>query len=175
MTWLRHAGRHVHHTAANYLTAQLTALGWLDDDVTLRPFGGTKLQILTTQVVLEDALDEKVQAGVVAITIGNELQPSLEEMGGVLSTQDYPLFIDCFHDSAETTLALATDVRDIFLGRLDTSQRYLDVINQADQVAAPGWRMEFNDVERVHPDRRVKLHWQVVHVTAETYFPEVNP
>lgn len=172
MTWLRHAGRHVHHTAANYLTTQLTTLGWLDTDVTLRPFGGTQVTIWTTAAVLEDGLDEKVAPGVVAITLGDELSPEMQEMGGPLATQDYPLFIDCFHDTAETTLALATDVRDIFMGRLPGSQPYLDVVNQANQAAQPGWRMEFEDIERLKPDVKVRLHWQVVKVTASTYFPE---
>jgi hypothetical protein len=172
MTWLRHAGRHVHHTAANYLRTQLDALEWTNTDVTLRPFGGTQVTLWTEAAVLEDGLVDKVEPGVVAITIGDELYPEMQEMGGPLATQEYPLFVDCFHDTVETTLALATDVRDIFMGRLPGSQPWLDVVNQSNQAAVPGWRMEFEDVERIKPETKLRLHWQVVKVTATTFFPE---
>lgn len=174
MAWLRHAGRHVHHTAANYLTAQLEALGWLDDDAANRPFGMTQVQVWTRPAILESGLGDKVEAGVLSITLGDEMPPELQEVGGPLSEQLYPLFVDCFHDTEESTLALATDVKDIFMGRLPGSQPWLDVVNQANQVAVPGWRMEFEDIERVKPDSRVRLHWQVVKVTACTYYPEVR-
>jgi len=173
MTWLRHAGRHVHHTAANYLRTQLDDLGWTSDTVADRPFGSTKVTLWTKPAVLEDGLVDKVTAGVVAITLGNEPYTELQEMGGPLTTQEYPLFVDVFHDTEETTLALATDVRDIFMGRLPGTQPFLDVINQVDQAAVPGWKMEFEDIERIRPtNAKIALHWQVVKVTATTFFPE---
>jgi hypothetical protein len=173
MTWLRHAGRHVHHTAANYLSAQLEALGWTAADAAERPFGGTQVVMWTKPAILaEGALVDQVAAGVLAITLGDEAYPQMQEMGGPLSTQEYPLFVDIFHDTEETTLALATDVRDIFMGRLPGTQPFLDVVNQANQVSVPGWRMEFEDIERVRPESKIRLHWQVVKVTATTFFPE---
>ena len=172
MTWLRHAPRHVHHTAVNYLTDRLDALGWTDDDVTNRPFGGTQVRISDKPAINEDGPVEGVSAGLVAMTLGDQDFPEMLEMGGALANQNYPFFVDCFHDTEETTLALATDVRDIFMGRISGSQPYLDVVNQANQVAVPGWRMEFEDIERIRPENKVRVHWQVVKVTAYTYFPE---
>lgn len=174
MTWLRHAGRHVHHTAVNYLRAQLDDLGWTSDDVTVRPFGAasTKVVLWTTPAILEEGLAEKVESGVLALTLGNEPASEQLEMGGPLSEQDYPLFADCFQPTEELTLALATDVRDIFMGRLPGTQPWLDVVNQADHTAVPGWRMRFEDIERVRPDTKIKLHWQVIKVTAATEFVE---
>jgi hypothetical protein len=172
MSWLRHAGRHVHHTAANYLREQLGDLGWTAADASDRPFGGTQVVMWTAPAISDDGLNDKVAPGVVAITLGDELAPALQELGGPLSEQNYPLFIDCFHDTEETTLALATDVRDIFMGRLPGTSTFLDVVNQSDQQAVPGWRMEFEDIERLRPDAKVRLHWQVVKVTAATFFPE---
>lgn len=175
MSWLRHAGRHVHHTAANYLATQLGDLGWLDDDVANRPFGGTQVAIRTVPAINDEGkVVDGVGSGTVAITLGDELAPLLQEVGGPLSTQAYPLFVDCFHDTEETTLALATDVRDIFLGRLPGAATSLAVVNQASQVVEPGWMMEFEDVERTRPETRIQLHWQVVKVTADTYFQEVR-
>lgn len=175
MTWLRHAGRHVHHTCANYMTEQLEALGWLDDDATNRPWGSTQVEIWTKPAVSDEGPVDQLRSGIVAITLGDEFSPELQELGGPLSYQSYPLFIDCFHDTEETTLALATDVRDIFMGRLPGTVTSMPVLNQTDQVAVPGWMMEFEDIERIRPENgRVKLHWQVVKVTAETYFQEVR-
>lgn len=174
-TWLRHAGRHVHHTAANYLRTQLDDLDWLGTDPNVAvPFGSPPVQLLTTPVILGEKLAEIVKPGTVAITLGDELTPAMEEMGGPLASQGYPLFVDVFSDTEETTLALATDVRDIFMGRLPGTQRFLDVINQATSIVAPGWQMEFEDVERVRPEMKLPLYWQVVKVTATTYFPEVT-
>lgn len=175
MSWLRHAGRHVHHTAANYLKVQLDALDWLGTDPNVAvPFGAPPVTLLTAPVIIGEKLSEQVKAGTVAITLGDEQPSDMEEMGGPLAAQGYPLFIDIFSDTEETTLALATDVRDIFMGRLAGTQRFLDVVNQATTVAVPGWRMEFEDVERLKPNVSFPLYWQVVKVTAMTYFPEVT-
>ena len=175
MSWLRHAGRHVHHTAANYLKDQLDTLGWTAADAEDRPWGLTQVELWTKPAVTDEGLVEAVRSGIVAITLGDEADSTLQEMSGPLATQDYPLFINVFHDTEESTLALATDIRDIFKGRLPDTNSSLPVLNQADQVAVPGWVMEFNDIERVRPDSgRIKLHWQVVKVTAETYFQEVR-
>lgn len=173
MTWLRHAPRHVHHTAVNYLTDRLDALGWTDDDVTNRPFGGTQVRISDKPAINEDGPVEGVSAGLVAMTLGDQDFPEMLEMGGALANQNYPFFVDCFHDTEETTLALASDVFDIFMGRLDGCQRYLDVVNQITATPVSGWQMEFEDITRVRPDTKIKLHWQVVKVTAETKFLEV--
>lgn len=163
MTYLRHASRHVHHTVANHLTARLTELGWLTAGSV--PFDAPPLQIKRTAGPLKD-----VRSGEVRITLGDERAPDLEEMGGPLSTQDYPVFVDCFLDTEATCLALASDVRDVFLGRL--GNRFIPVINQITSTPVEGWVIEFDDVERVRPESSMALHWQVVKVTAVTAFPE---
>jgi hypothetical protein len=172
MTFLRHAGRHVHKTVLDYLTAQLDDLGWRDAATT--PFGATPVTIISRPVYMGDKLDAtQIAPGVVAVTLGDEGAPSEEELGGPLSLQEYPIFVDVFGDNEATTLALATDIKDIFMGRFEGSQRFLRVKNGSTGVEVAGWRMEFEDVERVRPETSQPYHWQVVKVTATTYFPEV--
>ena len=171
MTFLRHAARHVHHTVANYVEAQLTELNWLSDTP---PFGAQPVAIRRTAAFLGSELVEGIGAGTITITLGDEVNPDPEELGGPLTRQDYPIFIDVFQDSEAVTLALATDVRDALLGRFPTSRRFLPVVDQATGLEVPGWTMEFDDVERITPDRRLPLPWQAVHVTAACYFQEVR-
>lgn len=172
MTFLRHAGRHIQKTILDYLTEQLDELGWRDAETT--PFGATPVTIVSHSVVMGDRLDEtQVAAGLISVTLGDELSSSMEELGGPLAVQEYPIFIDIFQDNEATTTALATDVRDIFMGRFDGSQRFLPVINGATGAVVAGWMIEFEDVERVRPETTLPYFWQVVKVTATTYFPEV--
>lgn len=172
MTYLRHASRHVHHSVANYLQDQLDELGWSDPEVT--PFGATPATLIRTPAIVGESLDKKVTAGTVAITLGDEYGPDHEEMGGPLHAQEYPLFIDIFQSTSAEALALASDIRDVFLGRLPGTQRWLDVTNQVNDRVVPGWKLEFEDVERVQPETVMPLRWQVVKVTAVAYFPEVT-
>lgn len=170
MTFLRHASRHVHHSVANYLTDQLDALGWTQAGNV--PFDSPVVEVRTSRAIVGGTLGKTTKAGTVAITLGDEFAPDPEEMGGPLSSQEYPLFIDIFQDTEGSTLALATDIKDIFLGRVDGAARWLNVTNQADGFVVPGWRLEFEDVERVEPDFTFALFWQVVKVTAVAHFPE---
>lgn len=171
MTFLRHAGRHIHKTVLDYLDVQLTALDWRS--ATNSPFGATPITMISRPVVMGDRLDEAIKPGVVAVSLGDELASTMEEVGGPLAVQEYPFFIDIFQDNEATAVALATDVRDIFMGRLPGTKRFLPVKNGATGATVPGWQIEFEDVERVRPETAMPYHWQVVKVTATTYFPEV--
>lgn len=173
MTYLRHSTRHVHHTVIKYLREQLTALNWIGSEETT-PFGATPVELFTVHPP-EWKQDQKLQAGKVAITLGNEVMSTLEEMGGPLTSVEIPIFVDIYMDDESIALALALDVRDIFHGRLPDSVRWLPVLDFAESppTAVEGWTLEFDDITRVRPDDSIV--WQVVKVTALTYFPEVNP
>lgn len=172
MTYLRHASRHVHHTVANYIKAQLDVLKWtVPGEV---PFDSPVVQIWKTPAVTQSGLNRQVTAGVVSITLGNEQSPDMEEMGGPLASQEYPIFVDVFQDQHATALVLASDVKDILLGRLPTARRSMTVINQATGEPVPDWWIELDDVERVAPDNSFSLHWMTVKVTATAYFAEVR-
>lgn len=169
MAFLRHAPRHVHHTVANHIAEQLAVLGWTTPGSV--PFDSPAVKVRRTAAIAGGTLGKTTTAGTVAITIGNEPIPDLEEMGGPLGSQEYPIFIDCFQDTEATVLALATDIKDILMGRIG-GKRYLPVIDQSTGTPVAGWGIELEDIERVEPDYNFALFWQVVKVTAVTYFPE---
>lgn len=172
MTFLRHAGRHVHKTVLDYLNTHLAALGW--DDAATTPFGATPVTVISRPVVLGDRLDDSlVQSGLVALTLGDELRSDMEEVGGPLASQEYPFFVDVFQDNEAIVTALATDVRDIFMARFANTKRILPVLDGATGIAVPGWTIEFEDIERVRPETALPYFWQTVKVTATAYFPEV--
>lgn len=171
MTFLRHAARHVHHTVANHVETQLGVLNWTT--VGQVPFDSPVVQVRRTAAIVGGTLGKTTKAGTVAITIGTEFAPGSEEMGGALSSQEYPIFIDVFQDTEATTLALALDIKDILLGRFPGTARYLPVIDQTTGTPVDGWKIELDDVERVEPDYNFALFWQIVKVTAVAYYPEV--
>lgn len=173
MTWFRHASRHVHHTVANYMVEHLTALNWLNPaDV---PFGASVVRVVRTPAIAgEGKLEAGIGPGHVSIVLGSETPSIEEELGGPLSSQEIPLFIDIFQDSDGAAVSLACDIRDIFMGRLVDTKRSLPLINQVNQQEVAGYRMEFEDIERVTPEIRLPIPWQIVKVTAVLYFPEVR-
>lgn len=171
MDYLRHAARHVHHTVASEVQAQLTDLGWFTDGQV--PFGATVVDMIRTPAFVGGTLGKSIHPGTLACTVGDEFAPAMEELGGPLATQEYPIFFDVFQDSNAAAIAEASDIRDILMGRLPGTHRFLDVINQANGQVVPGWKLEFEDVIRVSPDIAVPIAWQVIKATAVAYFPEV--
>lgn len=172
MTFLRHASRHVHQTMADHILNGLEELNWTDPMLT--PLGAPAVRLQTTPALQGGRLGANVAAGLVSVTLGNEFAPDLEEMGGPLSSQEYPVFIDMFMGTEGEALALACDIRDILLGRFEFAKRHLAVVDQVTSTSVPGWMIELDDVERVSPDHNYSLHWQVVKVTATTYYNEVT-
>lgn len=171
MTFLRHAPRHVQRSVVNYLTDQLAALDWFTAGEV--PFGLAPITIAESRPFIGGQLDNGIVPPMVAISMGNEVAPDLEELGGPLSSQDYPIFCDVFTDEEGSALALATDVRDAFLGRHATSSTSIPVINQVTATPVADWRIHFEDIQRVAPEHTFPLSWHSVHVTANVYFPEV--
>lgn len=173
MVYLRHSSRHVHQTVATYLREHLTALGWIGPPEST-PFGATPVQLRTSHPP-EWNEDSRLEAGTVAVTLGDEASAMLEEMGGRLSSVEHPIFVDIFMDNEAIALALALDVRDLFYGRLPGAACALPVRDFTYDPPTPveNWMLEFEDITRVRPD--TFPNWQVVKVTAVTYFPEVNP
>lgn len=169
--FLRHASRHVHHTVANHIEGALAQLGWTDAATT--PFGAPALKFQRTVALSGGRVDTKIEPGLVSITLGDEFNPDMEEMGGPLARQDYPIFVDIFMDTDATALSVAVDVEDILLGRFEFAKRFIPVIDQALGQPVVGWQIELDDVERVRPDSTYQFYWQVVKVTAVTHFNEV--
>lgn len=164
--YLRHATRHIHHTVADHIEEQLTILGWMGGAGPV-PFNSAPVVVRRTSGPAKD-----VEAQQVRISIGDEQHPTSLELGGPLTEQELPIFVDIFMDSDGTAVALACDVRDILLGRVG-GKRSLPVIDQVNDTPVPGWRIELDDVVRVTPEHVLAMHWQIVKVTAVTRFAEV--
>lgn len=167
-SWLRFSNRHIHATVVDYLTTQLDALDWLE---AAPPLGANPVT-LQTYLPKESELKD-IQAGTVAVTLGDEDDAVDEELGGPLHSQDLPIFIDIFQERDGHALSLASDIRDIFRGRLSGTRRSMPVLDWTDDPATPvsGWRMEFQDVIRERVDR-APLQWQSVKITCHVEFPE---
>lgn len=173
MTFPRHASRHVQATVLGIVSAQLDTLGWTDAETL--PFGTNYASVVRFgdfPAIAGDRLAEGVDAGLVTCTLGPEFPPLEEELGGPTSRADYPLFFDLFQGSYATATALANDIRDTLLGRFSGTKRHISIINQVTDEAITGWTCELTDVEITRPEIRLPLHWQVVKVTAQVYFPE---
>jgi hypothetical protein len=169
MTFPQYVARNVQHTVKNAIEDKLEDLGWMGDSV---PFGAKPVRMVTSPVLRGDQLVPNTIGGTVAVTLGTEFAPDMEEMGGPLASQAYPIFIDVLQDEYATALNLATDIRDILLGRLPGTKRWIDLIDQSDQSTIAGWQLELDDVERSTPPTSLPLHWQVVKVTAIAHFLE---
>ncbi|GAB3863339.1 hypothetical protein GCM10028801_30730 [Nocardioides maradonensis] len=169
MAWLRHSSRHVHATVLNHVKDQLDTLGWLSAGTT--PFGAPALTLIDKPLVDGDQIRQEARPGSVFVTLGTEPDPEDQELGGPLSMQQIPIFFDVFMDANGLAVAAACDIRDILRGRIG-GKRVLDVIDQTTGDPAPGWQLEFTEVERVAPDQRFALHWQAVKTTCEVTFSE---
>lgn len=175
MTWLRHAGRHVKATAMANVRSHLEVLGWTSE--ANLPFGTAHSDVVTfddTPVILGDEVNDAIRSGMIVVSLGDEYESDMLEMGGPLASQEYPIFFDIFQKSPSAALALAEDVRDILKGRLPDTATWTPLINQVSEAEVAGWRVEYDDVERVEPRQRPPHHWQVVKVTCTAYFPEVR-
>jgi hypothetical protein len=159
----------VHETVAKLVMDQVTGLGWTNTPPAT-PFGAPQVTFLRSLPREWEQLS-RLESGRVAITLGDEMDALEEEMGGPLVSQEIPLFVDIFFDEDVHALALATDVRDIFKGRIGPGP-YLNLLDFTQTVPTPvaGWQIELTDVERGAVDRRAG--WQVVKVTASTFFQE---
>lgn len=172
MSYLRHASRHVFHTVAGRIESALGELGWTSTSDAERPFGTDQLTVRRHTPVTGESGDSTAKPFTVAITLGDEFTPQEQEIGGPLSMQEYPIFCDVLMPNDALALVLASDIRDVCLGRLDGYRRSFPVIDQITQAPVVDWRISLEDVERVKPDSELTLAWQVVKVTAEVHFPE---
>lgn len=102
---MRHRQRHVHATIVQHVREILDAAGWISDPVN---FG-------TTPVTLIDY--EPQQAGVtpafntVAVSIGDQSQDNVMELGGGLHECRYALFIDIYPIQESIGIAIADDLK----------------------------------------------------------------
>jgi hypothetical protein len=102
---MRHRQRHLHKTVLEYLRTELTALGW-DDGL----FGTPGITLVDYEPI---AAGETPAENTVAVSIGNQLEDQVFELGGGLLRCEYVLFVDIYGGNAEAvSVALADDIKD---------------------------------------------------------------
>lgn len=170
MSYLRYSSRNVHWTVANWIEATLTSLNWMDPDNT--PFGAPVLRVKRTTAAIGGQLPEKLEPGLVTVTLGDEPMPDEEELGGALSSIEIPIFIDIFMDLDAHAAAVSEDIRDMLLGRLGPKIRVMPTVDQATDDVRTDWSIHFEDIEQIRPEVALAIHWRVVKVTARVYFLE---
>lgn len=174
MSYLRFAPRHVHRTVADVIESQMGVLNWTTDGAT--PFGAPALRFQREPALSGRAgqADQKISAGLVTITLGDETPPLDQELGGPLVSQEYPIFVDVFMGTDGEATSVASDIRDILLGRFPGTKRIFPVIDQSTGSPVEDWMIELEDIERARPSHSYQVYWQVVKATATCYFQEVR-
>lgn len=174
MTYVRGQAAYVEETVRLYVSAQLSALGWMKDPtVDALPYGA---QTAVTVIDYLPAMDEKLADNTVAMTCGDESDDLPQEFGttaGGLFQTNRPYFIDVFGEGPGIALRLADDIKAILTGKLAGTNRYQPVV---DPTGAPGavlagHQLEFDNVTRTKPQNvDYKRNWQVVKLTVTHYF-----
>lgn len=102
---MRHRQRHLHKTILEHLRAELTDLGW---DVGL--FGAPGITLIDYEAI---AAGETPAENTVAVSIGDQLDDQVYELGGGLIRCEYVLFVDIYGGVKEpVSIALADDIKD---------------------------------------------------------------
>lgn len=164
---LRFRVRHVHKTVADFIEAELTALGWKNPPVN---FGTVPVTFLEFQ---PDEAGKPIAANTVAITLGDEGAAEDEELGGGLRELAYPLFVDVYGANQSIAASIASDVKDILEDRyfpvLDfttdpvgvPTSEYIELDKDDLTVERPGAAASATDFRR---------YWRVVKSTVRVHY-----
>ncbi len=164
---MRFRQRHVQQTVVDYVIFEMTALGWVGPSV---PFGGTPLSFIEADP--EDALAGLV-GNTLAISMGDEDEDVIEEMGGGFYSVQTPLFLDVFAEKHAIAVSIASDVKDLF-----NRGKQLKVYNYSTGVPVESTEhIEFDQV--VGPLKpqaaamstdNVRRHWRVVKAMCTVFY-----
>lgn len=166
MAYVRGQERLVYEAVKDYLTAQLTALGWIGPAP--HPFGAT------TGVELLDTIPEKtapLAVNTIAFTSGVDQADMEGELGcasGGLWVTDHVFFLDIFGENQGISKAIQADIRAMMTGRLPGSSRYFPFVDktQTPPVTPSGHLLHFEDVVSDTPlGQDYKRDWRIVKCT----------
>lgn len=164
---LRFRYRHVHQTCADYLKSGLADLGWVNDPVN---FGADPLRFITMQPE-EEGLT--IVPPLVSITMGDEPQDELEELGGGMWSISLPLFVDIYGQSGTLSICMAQDVKSLI-----TRNKVIPVTDYTDPNN-PVESAELLYFENVYGPEKpnaaalatdVRRHWRIVKAMCQVYY-----
>lgn len=164
---LRFAPRHVTQTVYDFTVAAMNDLGWTGPTP---PFGAAPVTFQSAPVA--DSQDgSRLQPNMVAIYPGVEPPPEGLELGGPLSSQLYPFFAEVYGENTGMSTSIASDIRDIWLGRRGNSVLQVMDYSQTPPEAVVGWYIDLGvNVER--GPLQGKFNFQVVTAYAEIVYTE---
>lgn len=168
---MRHFSRHLQATIQNQVERHLVATGWLPDGspgfVTL--FGAQPVTFQRQRP--DESLLKSVTANLVTVSFGTQSDDEDEQMGGGLVAQDHSVFVDVYAENDAIALALAEDVRDLFVGRT-AAGRFFRIVDQTTATPVLGYLGEYDEVLRAPADRELpNVRWQLVQATALVHMP----
>lgn len=165
---LRFRSRHVHHTLALHLEAELTRLGWAGAGAI--NFGTVAATFVEIQ---PDEAGDKILPNTIAITLGDEPAADDEEMGDGSRVIAYPLFVDVYGENQSIAVSIASDVKhlleDLYLPVLDyttstsgtSTEEYLELDKDDLLVQTPPAAATMADFRR---------YWRVVKTIAQVHY-----
>lgn len=164
---LRFRTRHVHKTLADYIEAQMSALGWV-----LPPtnFDTTPMTFIEFQ---PDEAGKSVKANTVAITLGDEPSAVDEELGDGLRVIKYPVFVDIYGENQSIAASIASDVKRILE---DVYMPVRDFTTTTSGVASTEYlELDKDDVVIEKPPAAAgiadfKRYWRVVKTMAHVHY-----
>lgn len=175
---LRFRRRHVQQTLAMFVRQNLVARGWGQRDPSSDPADDPTVNFGTSPLAYVSVLSENLtinppKLNTVSITIGDEPDDKLEQMGGGLYSVAYPLFVDVYGEAASTSIAVAGDVKAIL------SRQYIPVYDftGSPPVQTDDEYIEFENVRGpIVPAREpgasaeFRRHWRQIQADAIGYF-----
>lgn len=166
MPVIRHRSRHLRATLFNKLRDDLDALGWISAPIN---FGTDPVTLVDYQ---PDERDEPIAKNTVAITIGDTLNDSDEELGaadGGLRSGWCPVFLDVYMAEQALTDAMCDDIRDIF------DSQVFPLINQI-TGAESAEQIEVEEVlgpdkpGAIHGADQFKRYWRVMRLGVRLFY-----
>lgn len=164
---MRFRQRFVQKTIATHLEGQLVALGWVNAPIN---FGATAVAVIETD---PEDLPAALKSNTVAISMGDEAEDTVEELGGGFYSVETPVFFDIFGDSHAVAVAIASDIKEMY-----TRGKRLTVQDWTTGSAVP--TTEYIDFETVVGPIRPQgtlgasdpflKHWRVVKAMAVVYY-----
>lgn len=165
---LRFRYRHVHQTCADYIKNGLTDLGWVNAPVN---FGADPVRFVTVQPEEEKLT---IVPPIVAITMGDEPEDELEELGGGMWSVSLPLYIDIYGATGTLSICMAEDVKSLITrNKVIPVSDYSNPTNPVDSDEL----LYFENV--VGPEKPqaaavatdVRRHWRIVRAMCQVYYP----
>lgn len=166
---MRHLPRHLLKTLADHLTAELTALGWVDEP---RVFGAAPVRVLSIDP--EDVATAQQEPNLISVWLDDQGPLLTQQLGGGLRSSMLAVDVHLWAENPSIATALASDVADVLRNLV------MPVTDYAQTPPAPSTvqlEIEEDDVAIHRPVGSVtaadfKRNWRIVTTTTSVHLSE---